>query len=456
MEKTPSPTRPLVRSSRLVIVPRTVDGMRALRDAEQSAEMRQAYSEMIAAMEPLGDDDYWACDWQISLADGSSVGGIGFKGMPDERGCVEVGYGIDEAFQRRGYATEATRAMVGWALAQPGVRSVVAQTEPENAVSQKVLLASGFVRDGMGKEGPLFRRLSRGGEDSVGDLVIRDIRVDEVPLLEDFLYEAVFIPEGVTPPQRSVIREPLLWRTIDGFGMLPDDRCLVAELAGQVVGAVWCRTADQYGHVDNETPSLSIALYPEFRGRGIGTALMRAMIARLTEAGYARVSLSVQRENHARRLYESLGFTTVGERDGELVMVCRLERHIGLCGDNCSACPRYLARDNDELERVARLWVRLGWRDEVETPAALRCEGCSPAGTNCGRDGRCTFGLWECVAAHSVGSCRECAEWPCERLHKIAEAGDAQGDVVREACTPEEFAVLSRVFLRKRKNLGIE
>lgn len=99
MEKTPSPTRPLVRSSRLVIVPRTVDGMRALRDAEQSAEMRQAYSEMIAAMEPLGDDDYWACDWQISLADGSSVGGIGFKGMPDERGCVEVGYGIDEAFQ---------------------------------------------------------------------------------------------------------------------------------------------------------------------------------------------------------------------------------------------------------------------------------------------------------------------------------------------------------------------
>ena len=197
--------------------------------------------------------------------------------------------------------------------------------------------------------------------------------------------------------------------------MLPDDRCLVAEVAGQVVGAVWCRTADQYGHIDDETPSLSIALYPEFRGRGIGTALMRAMLVHLTEAGYARVSLSVQQENYARRLYESLGFTTVGETGGELVMACQLERHIGLCGDDCSACPRRLARDDDELGRVAELWVRLGWRDEVETPAALRCKGCSSEGTNCGRDGRCVFGLWECVAAHSVGSCHECAEWPWHR-----------------------------------------
>lgn len=456
MEKMPRPSRPFVRSNRLMIVPRTLDGMRALRDAEQDSEMHQAYSEMIAAMEPLGDNDYWACDWQISLVDGSSVGGIGFKGVPDERGCVEVGYGIDEAFQRRGYATEATRAMVGWALAQSGVRSVVAQTEPKNAISQKVLLASGFVHDGMGNEGPLFRRFSHKSEDSPGDLAIRDIRAGELPLLEDFLYEAIFIPEGVTPPQRSVIYEPLLWRTIDDFGMLPDDRCLVAEVAGQVVGAVWGRMANQYGHVDDETPSLSIALYPEFRGRGIGTALVRAMIARLTEAGYVRVSLSVQKANYAKRMYESLGFKAMSERDGELIMVCQLERHIGLCGDNCSACPRRLARGDDELGRVAELWVRLGWRDEVETPAALRCKGCSSAGTNCGRDGRCVFGLWECVVAHSVGSCHECAEWPCERLRRIAEAGDAREGAVRDVCTPEEFAVLSRAFLRKRENLGIE
>jgi len=222
-------SRPFVTSARLAIAPRTIDEMRALRDVEQDPEMRQAYSEMVAAMEPLGDADYWACDWLISRADGASVGGIGFKGAPDIRGCVEVGYGIDEAFQRRGYATEATRAMVEWALVQPGVRSVVAQAEPQNAISQKVLLASGFVRDGMGEEGPLFRRLSCTSEDSAGTLAIRDIRADELSLLEDFLYEAIFIPEEITPPQCSVIREPLLWRTIDGFGTLPDDRCLVAE-----------------------------------------------------------------------------------------------------------------------------------------------------------------------------------------------------------------------------------
>ena len=69
--------------------------------------------------------------------------------------------------------------------------------------------------------------------------VIRQMREAEYPLLEDFLYEAIFIPEdfdGEIP--RSIIREPELAAFIEGFGTLPDDYCLVAEVEGTAVGAL--------------------------------------------------------------------------------------------------------------------------------------------------------------------------------------------------------------------------
>ena len=157
------------------------------------------------------------------------------------------------------------------------------------------------------------------------DYIIREMKQSEYPLLEDFLYHAIFLPpefEGVLP--RSIIHNPDLWRTIDGFGTLKDDCCLVAEAEGRVVGAVWVRIADQYGHLDDETPSFSISLRPDWRGRGIGTALMRAMLARLNAAGYPRASLSVQKRNYAVGMYLGLGFEIVAETDEEYIMLHRL------------------------------------------------------------------------------------------------------------------------------------
>ena len=88
--------------------------------------------------------------------------------------------------------------------------------------------------------------------------VIREMREAEYPLLEEFLYEAIFIPEdfdGEIP--RSIIREPELAACIEGFGTLPDDHCLVAEVEGTAVGAAWARIVRTYGHIDDTTPLLS-------------------------------------------------------------------------------------------------------------------------------------------------------------------------------------------------------
>ncbi len=152
---------------------------------------------------------------------------------------------------------------------------------------------------------------------------IRAMRESEYPLLSDFLYEAIFVPEGMEQPPKSIIEQPELQVYVAGFGK-PDDWCLVAETNGKIVGAVWVRIMDDYGHVDDETPSFAISLYKEYRNLGIGTALMRAMLRLLKDKGYRQASLSVQKANDAVGMYRKVGFEAIGENEEEYIMVCRL------------------------------------------------------------------------------------------------------------------------------------
>ena len=153
---------------------------------------------------------------------------------------------------------------------------------------------------------------------------IRILGAEETDLLKDFLYEAIFIPEGVEPPDRSIIELPELRVYYEDFGKGRADHCFVADEDGKVVGAVWSRIMNDYGHIDDETPSLAISLYKEYRGKGIGTLLMRDILALLREKGYSRASLAVQKANYAVRMYEKAGFRTVGENEQEYIMVCDL------------------------------------------------------------------------------------------------------------------------------------
>lgn len=85
---------------------------------------------------------------------------------------------------------------------------------------------------------------------------IREIRESESPILADFLYEAIFIPEGMEKPPKSIIEQPELQVYITDFGKA-DDWCLVAETEERIVGAVWVRIMNDYGHIDAETPSFA-------------------------------------------------------------------------------------------------------------------------------------------------------------------------------------------------------
>ena len=151
--------------------------------------------------------------------------------------------------------------------------------------------------------------------------IIREMRREEYPLLEEFLYQAIFQkdPENLIP--REEIEKPTLRVYIDDFGEKPDDYCLCAEEDGVVVGAVWVRIIPGFGSVDDRTPEFAISLLPEARGKGIGTELMRAMIRHLKVRGYEKTSLAVQKANYAVRMYKKVGFEIIGENEEEYIMI---------------------------------------------------------------------------------------------------------------------------------------
>jgi len=153
---------------------------------------------------------------------------------------------------------------------------------------------------------------------------IRPIKNNETTRLKEFLYEAIYIPEGVKAPQKDIIERPELRVYTDDFGTKQGDNCFVAVVDNQIVGAVWTRIMNDYGHVDNDTPSFAVSLYKDYRSQGIGTKLMKKMLSLLKIQGYKKASLAVQKANYALSMYEKVGFHTVDENEEEYIMVCEL------------------------------------------------------------------------------------------------------------------------------------
>jgi ribosomal protein S18 acetylase RimI-like enzyme len=144
---------------------------------------------------------------------------------------------------------------------------------------------------------------------------------DEEGILRDFIYEAIFVPEGEEAPDRSIIEKPEISMYYKDFGSMEADRCIVAKKGTRAVGAVWTRIMNDYGHLDDETPSLAVSLFKEYRDSGIGTVLMKKMLSLLKSQGFKKVSLSCQKANYAACWYKKLGFRVVVDKDDEYIMV---------------------------------------------------------------------------------------------------------------------------------------
>jgi GNAT superfamily N-acetyltransferase len=142
----------------------------------------------------------------------------------------------------------------------------------------------------------------------------RPAGVEDLPFLATMLGEAaVWRPEKPTPTAEEVMADPRYERYLAGWPR-PGDVGLVAEQDG-LVGAAWYRIYIEdchgYGFVAEDVPELSIAVVASHRGRGIGRQLLLGLIEASVVQGHRALSLSVNDENPARRLYESVGFQPV-------------------------------------------------------------------------------------------------------------------------------------------------
>lgn len=122
-------------------------------DNQLEGPLNEVMGVLIARVRGNPEDYLWYTNWVIVLrTENKIIGGFGFKGIPDEKGMVEVGYGIDPPYQNKGYMTEAAQAAVKWALTQPKVEVVTAQTLRTNSPSQRVLEKIGMVRYNISEE----------------------------------------------------------------------------------------------------------------------------------------------------------------------------------------------------------------------------------------------------------------------------------------------------------------
>lgn len=161
------------------------------------------------------------------------------------------------------------------------------------------------------------------------DITIRKLETFEYTLLENMLYEAVYQSDENNLIPREVVNIPAVRVYIDKFGEQEDDYCLVADLNGKIVGAVWIRILagkiKGFGYIDNKTPEFAISLFKEYRGKGIGLKLMQEMIGYMIIKGYEQASLSVRKENYAVNLYKKVGFKIVEENNEDYIMLLNLK-----------------------------------------------------------------------------------------------------------------------------------
>lgn len=158
------------------------------------------------------------------------------------------------------------------------------------------------------------------------NLQIRPLTSQHQPFLWDMLYEALFVAEGQVALPRALIQQPGLARYVADWGRSHDTGFLASDAdTNQLVGAVWLRLLvgqnRGYGHVNDDTPELSMAIFPQYRAQGIGTQLLGRLLA--TQGARSAISLSVSAGNPARRLYERFGFEIVGHSDASFTMLRR-------------------------------------------------------------------------------------------------------------------------------------
>lgn len=159
---------------------------------------------------------------------------------------------------------------------------------------------------------------------------LRPASAADAAFLAEMLTLAIDWQPATAPRSVAAVRaDPLLARYVDGWPRTGDSGVIATDDDGTPIGAAWYRyftaTAPGYGFVSPTIPELSLAVAPQARGVGTGRQLLASLLGVARNQGLTRVSLSVDRANPARRLYQRMGFTISSSNGGSLTMTIDLE-----------------------------------------------------------------------------------------------------------------------------------
>jgi hypothetical protein len=122
---------------------------------------------------------------------------------------------------------------------------------------------------------------------------------------------------------------------------------------------------------------------------------------------------------------------------------------VSICGDICSECPRYLAtltNSDEELNRVANQWFRLGFRDHIVGPEEIKCNGCN-------KQKICSYNLNSCKNLEGIINCGECYFFPCEKFDLVFEKSHQGDESFKARLDASEYAHFKRIFFMKKEIL---
>ena len=293
----------VIETARLRIVPLTAEQFRLLLPGvdrmetemglvpsgeclDKHVQQAMEYQYQKALSDP--DNFIWLTNRQIILkSENKAIASANFKNSPQENACVEIGYGTNTRYRNKGYMTEAVQAMCEWALNQPGVKSVTAETEKDNIASHRVLKKCGFVNY-QKNENSLWWKLDSVKSSNMNNIKIRKIAQEEQAEVYNLIkaaFETAKVKDGDEQDFAQELRQ--------GDNYIPE-MDLVAEMNNKIAGQIMF-TKTYVTRTDNsKTEALLIApisVLPEYRNLGIGSALIREGFRIAREMGYKAVFL---------------------------------------------------------------------------------------------------------------------------------------------------------------------
>jgi len=149
---------------------------------------------------------------------------------------------------------------------------------------------------------------------------IRPAIRDDLPFLWEMLFEAAAVNAQIREMGiEKALALPAIFHILNNFGKRGDFGFVAESADKELIGAIWARFYPEedkgYGFVSAEIPELAIAVVPEFRGHGVGEKLLERLIRAAIDSNFPGLSLSVDRNNPAVRLYERFGFADAGISD---------------------------------------------------------------------------------------------------------------------------------------------